>query len=119
MPVSFSDPIEVTRSKRPWTELYPKAVLYVDALLDAFEKNAKGKPEGYARLVNGIDIPLDRDSENPDTRAVRLINERFAGRGNKCHAAMRSSKIHFIVGPKTVIKRTRKPKEDNGTADAE
>lgn len=114
--VTFNEPTAVKRVKRPWHELYPNAASYVDNILTAFADMAKGQDKDFARKVSGIDIPLERDSENPDMRAVRLLNERARSKKIAVHATMRGGQIHLVNSAKVVRKRNRKPASDNGNA---
>lgn len=107
--VTFGEPIASTRVKRPWYELYPAAAQYVDTLISQFAERANGKPDDFALSVKGIVIPLERDSENPDMRAVRLINERAKASGTAVHATMRGGVIHLVNAAKVTRKRNRKP----------
>lgn len=115
--VTFEDPESGGRNKRPWHELYENAAVYVDGVLNAFVENFGDREEGFAKKVSGLNIPLERDSEHPDNRAVRLLNDRCDMRKLKVHAAIRNGKPHLIVGKRKVVKRTRKPK-DTETANA-
>jgi hypothetical protein len=107
--VTFDEPTAVKRVKRPWYELYPAAAGYVDGILNSFADMAKGQDKEFARKVTGISIPLDRDSENPDMRAVRLLNERARSQKIAVHATMRGGQIHLVNAAKVVRKRNRKP----------
>lgn len=115
--ITFEEPESGGRSKRPWHELYADAAVYVDGVIDAFVNNFGDREEGFARKIGGLNIPLERDSEHPDIRAVRLINDRCDMRKLKVHAAIRNSKPHLVVGKRKVTKRgPRKPKENGDTA---
>lgn len=106
---TFEDAIASKRVKRPWYELYPNAAAYVDGLLNAFQELAKNEDADFAKAVKGVHIPLERDSENPDMRAVRLINERAAMNKVPVHATMRGNVIHLVNAQKVIRKRNRKP----------
>lgn len=112
--VTFDEADETTRTKRPWHELYPDAKDYVDNVVKAFVANFGKESEGYARKLSNLNIPLERDSENPQARAVRLINDRCATLKVKCHAGIKAGNVHMFVGKKVVKPRTKR----NGDGDA-
>ena len=115
--VTFEDAPATTRVKRPWTELYPNAVAYVDGVLTSFTTLAKGEGKDFRKAVAGIDIPLERASENPDMRAIRLLNERARQNKMKVHATMSGGKIVLVNAEKVIRKRNRN--KDNGNTASE
>jgi len=106
--VTFDDPEEAKRTKRPWHELYPDAKAYVDGTIDAFLKAFGKESDGFARKLTGYSIPLERDSEHPEQRAVRLINDRCDARKAKCHAQIRNSAVHMVIGKRVVKPRAKR-----------
>lgn len=123
--VTFEEPEATGRTKRPWHELYPDARNYVDAVLKAFmdnfgneqgTKGDDGKVIPFSRKVSGLNIPLERDSEHPNNRAVRLLNDRCDALKLKCHAAIRGGNVYLVLAPRKITKRTRKPKTETANA---
>jgi hypothetical protein len=106
--ISFDEPDAAKRSKRPWYEIHTDAAAYVDAVLDAFVKTFGDKEEGFARKVGNLNVPLDRDSEHPNNRAVRLLNDRCDKRKLPCYAAIRNTNVHLVIGKRKVIKRAKR-----------
>lgn len=114
--ITFDDPDNPERTKRPWHELYPNAKAYVDGTIDAFLEKFGKEDKGFMRKLVGYDVPLERDSENPNQRAVRLINERCDTRKVNCHAAIKAGNVHMVVGKRVVKPRAKRSKPD--TTDA-
>lgn len=120
--VTFDEPDNVERTKRPWHELYPDAKVAVDGTIDAFvanfgnEKPTKGKDGKdipFMRKLTNYQLPLERDSDHPNMRAVRLINDRCESRKVNCHAIIKSGNVHMVVGKRVVKKRKpRTPKSE-------
>ena len=110
--VTFDEPDNPERTKRPWHELYPDAKAYVDGTIDAFLSQFGKEEKGFMRKLVGYDVPLERDSENPNQRAVRLINERCESRKVNCHAAIKAGNVHMVVGKRVVKPRAKRTKTD-------
>lgn len=106
--ISFDEPDEAKRTKRPWYEIYPEASAYVDAVLDAFVKTFGDREEGFARKVGNLNVPLARDSEHPNARAVRLLNDRCDKRKLGCYASIRNTNVHLVIGKRKVQKRAKR-----------
>jgi hypothetical protein len=103
--VQFDDPDNAERKKRPWHELYPNAKAFVDGTIDAF-MDAYGKEDkGFTRKLTNYEIPLERDSEHPNMRAVRLLNDRCTARKVNCHSVIKNGNVHMVVGKRIVKKR--------------
>jgi hypothetical protein len=117
--VTFDEPDNAQRTKRPWHELYPDAKTFVDATIDAFLENFGKEDKGYTRKLTDYQVPLDRDSEHPNMRAVRLLNDRCTARKTNCHAVIKSGNVHMVVGKRVVKPRKpRAPKDTVATTEA-
>jgi hypothetical protein len=115
--VTFDEPDKGQRTKRPWHELYPDACAFVDGTIDAFLNTFGKEDKGYTRKLTDYVVPLERDSEHPNMRAVRLINDRCDSRKVNCHAVIKSGNVHMVIGKRVVKTRAkRNAAADNGTA---
>lgn len=118
--VTFDEPDTQKRSKRPWHELYPEALAYVDGTIDAFLSAYGDEAKGFTRKLTGYNVPLERDSEHPNMRAVRLLNDRCDTRKVNCHAAIKAGNVHMVIGKRVVKPRAKRGSaSDNGTENAD